>query len=148
MNNKKNNFRYKILKGFDLLENIFSLTFAFGLFFLTKEIIWAKIVLWVGIIGLSFLYLIKSFEAPKDDLLTYLVYKITWISYILALFGIYSKLEVYENSQILLYIAFLTLLVSIITLIFFRNKFIYLFNTKDILRNITFFTITLAFIII
>ncbi len=148
MSENKSNFRHRILKLFDIFENVFALSFAIGLFLLTKEIYWAKAVLWTGIIGLTFIYLVKSFEAPKDKILSYITYKLVWLGYILALFGIYAKLELIEKSLILLYIAIGTLSVGLVSIILLGLKKKGIFDIKDIVRLVTFLIISFLFAII
>ncbi len=142
------NYRHRILRFFDVFENVFALSFAIGLFLLTKEVTWSKVVIWVGIIGLTFIYLIRSFESPKENIGLYVTYKLMWLGYILALFGIYSRLELLEKSLMLIYISIGTLVAALLGITIFRMKSKGLIDAKDIVRLLTFLVITFLFSII
>lgn len=148
MTQETKNFRHRILRLFDVFENVFALTFAIGLFLLTREVTWSKVVMWIGIIGLTFIYLIKSFESPKENIGIYITYKLTWLGYILALFGIYSRLELLEKSLLLLYISIGFLAGALLGIIIFKMKSKSLVDIKDIVRLITYLVITFLFTII
>ncbi len=148
MSNNNSSFSRRILKYFDLLENVFLLLFAGGLYILTKEISWAKSVLWSGIIGLTFIYLIKSTNGPKDKIIEYIIYKILWIGYILALFGIYAKLEMLEKNQLLLWIAISSVIAGTIGSIAAKFTDKEYMEKKDIIRSIVYLLITFLFAIL
>ncbi len=148
MEEQPKNFRQRILKLFDIFENVFALTFAIGLYLITKEITWSKIVLWIGIIGLTFLYLIKSSESARENIGIYITYKLIWLGYILALFGIYSRLEMLDKSQLLLFIAIGSMALGLGGMIIFRTKQKGITDTKDLVRLITFLAITFLFAIL
>ncbi len=148
MNKDNSGFSGRLLRLFDLLENIFLLLFAGGLYILTKEISWAKIVLWSGIIGLTFIYLLKSTKGPKEKITDYIIYKLLWIGYILSLFGVYAKLEMLEKNQMLLWIAIASVIIGTIGSIaakFIPKKYM---EKKDIIRSVVYLLITFLFAIL
>ena len=103
-------YNSKLLKYFDPLENIFMLVFAIGLYFVTKQVKFAQYILWSGATVLAFLYLIKSFSGPKNNLLDYFIYKFAWLGLVLAIFGMIGKLLLLEKANMLLWISFFSML--------------------------------------
>ncbi len=98
------------LKYFDIIENIFMLTFAVGLFLLTRQIKYSQCIIWLGAVVLTLLYLFKSFDSPKENFFDFIVYKFAWLGLVLAIFGVMSKLMLIEKADMLLWIAFFLML--------------------------------------
>jgi hypothetical protein len=145
---EKQGFRGFFLKYFDILENIFMLTFALGLYLTTQKIEATKYVMWLGITVLTLVYLLKSFDSPKQNFFDFIIYKFAWMGLVLALFGIMSKLLLIEKSNMLLWISFIMMLIGFaggIQRKFEENE---IFDKKDYWRLAIVTSITFLFAIL
>ncbi len=141
-------YKSKLLKYFDPLENIFMLVFATGLFLFTNKVGFAQYLLWIGATVLAFLYLIKSFSGPKNNILDYFIFKFAWLGLVLAIFGMISKLLLLEKANLLLWISFFSMLFGFsggIQRKFEQNE---IFERKDYWRLAIVLVLTILFAIL
>jgi hypothetical protein len=148
MEQQQNAPRNIITKNFDLLENIFVIVFASGTALLSFKIYSAKYMMWFGAALLALIYLIKSFESPKNNFFDYIIYKFIWLGPVLVIFGIISKLLFIPKSNLLLWIAFFISLIGAAGAyqLKFENKDF--FAKRDYIRIIVWIILSFLFAIL
>ncbi len=136
-------FKDIIYKHFDTLETIFLLIFAAGLIAIFNEVTNAKYILGAGAGLLSVLYLIRSNQKSEDKKFD-ITNKIAWYGLIITPLALYAKIQIYEESNILLEIALAILAIALILKIYQKVKDKNKVKNADIIRLVIAIIITLV----
>ena len=134
---KQMTLRQQINKHFDTLETIFMLIFATGMVFIVKEITGAKQVIIAATAGFVILYWFKSTERIENEHIKLaLSRKLVWYSMMILPIAIYSKLNLYPNSDKFLIFAISISSIALIIRIIQKIKKTAIFNNTEIIRLI------------
>lgn len=138
-------FKELIYRNFETLETIFILVFTAGLILLFKQIEYAKYIFASGAGALALIYWFKAIEknSESNNKERY-SQKFVWYSLMISPAAIYSKINMYEKSNIFLIFSIgLILLALIIRVIQKLNKKITVPN-EDLVRLIVAIIINLS----
>lgn len=133
-----------IEKNFDIIETILLLILLGGIFSYVKEMSFAKYAFPVSVALITILYWFKAtLKLPFDNKLYYFYAKINWYGLMLSPLALYSKLKMYDKSDLLLLMIMGLLVAGLVLFVINKAKNKELTKFSDITRTILALVISL-----